>query len=75
MTIRKVFEVSIKLAMADEFLEVASKFIQRVAAREQYKLNYEWFHDETPETSSILEWYRDDEALLIHLDNIRDLYE
>jgi len=75
MTIRKVVEVSIKADMADEFLEVASKFIQRVVAREQNTLSYEWFLDESHETCSIPEWYRDDEALLTHLDNIRDLYD
>jgi len=74
LTIRKVVEISINPGMADDFLEVASKFIQRVEAREQNTLSYEWFLDERRETCCILERYRDDEAQLEHLANIRDLY-
>ena len=75
MTIRKVVQVSINPGMTAEFQEVGSKFIQRVKTIEPHTLNYEWFRDEDHETCYILDMYRDDEALLYHLDNIRDLYE
>jgi len=75
MTIRKIVEVSIKPGMADEFLEVANLFIQRVETLEENTLSYEWFLGENHETCCILESYRDSEALLTHLDNVRDLYD
>ena len=75
MTIRKVVEISINPGIADDFLEVASKFIQRVEAREQNTHSYEWFLGERRETCCILEWYRDHEAQLEHFANIRDLYD
>ena len=75
MTIRKVVKVSINPGMAAEFQAAASKFIQRVESQEPNTLSYEWFVDENRETCYILESYRDDDALLYHLENIRDLYE
>jgi quinol monooxygenase YgiN len=75
MTIRKVVQVSINPGMAAEFQAAASKFIQRVESQEPNTLSYEWFLDEDHETCYILESYRDDDALLYHLENIRDLYE
>lgn len=36
---------------------------------------YEWFLDEEQNTSYIIESYKDSQALLSHLANIRDLYE
>lgn len=75
MTIRKVVQVSINPGMAAEFQAAASQFIQRVESQEPNTLSYEWFLDENRETCCILESYRDDEALLYHLENIRDLYE
>ena len=75
MTIRKIVQVSINPGMAAEFQAAASKFIQRVESQEPDTLNYEWFLDEDHETCYILESYRDDDARLYHLENIRDLYE
>ena len=75
MTIRKVVQVSINPGKVAEFQAAASKFIQRVESQEPNTLNYEWFLDENLETCCILESYRDDEAMLYHLENIRDLYE
>ena len=75
MTIRKIVQVSINPGMAAEFQAAASKFIQRVESQEPNTLSYEWFLDENRETCYILESYRDDEAMLYHLENIRDLYE
>ena len=75
MTIRKIAQVSINPGMAAEFQEAASKFIQRVESQEPNTLSYEWFLDEDHETCYILESYRDDDALLYHLDNIREFYE
>ena len=75
MTIRKVVQVSIYPGKAAEFQAAASKFIQRVESQEPDTLSYEWFLDEDHETCCILESYRDDDPLLYHLENIRDLYE
>jgi len=74
MTIRKVVEISIKPGKAADFRKIASEFIRRVDSQEPDTLSYEWFLDKNRETCIILEDYRDNNALLFHLENIRDLY-
>lgn len=74
MTIRKVVEVVLQPGKVADFRVIASEFIRRVDAEEPDTLNYEWFLDRNQETCIILEDYRDSDALLFHLENIRDLY-
>jgi quinol monooxygenase YgiN len=73
--IRKVVEVSIFPEKLDEFKEVATAFVERVRQLEPGTLSYEWYLNEDGSKCLILEWYRDSEALMAHLANIRDLYE
>lgn len=73
--IRRVVKVSINEGQLDEFKEVANRFIERVKAGEPRTLNYDWFVDDESGQCCILERYENSEALLLHLANIRDLYE
>jgi quinol monooxygenase YgiN len=73
--IRKVVELTINEGRLDEFKQVANEFIQRVESSEPDTVSYEWFLDADGNKCYILEWYKDSQALLAHLDNIRDLYE
>ena len=75
MTIQKVVQVSINPDKIAEFQAVASQFIQRVESSEPYTMSYEWFLDKNQETCYILEQYRDDQALLYHLENVSNLYD
>ena len=72
--IRKVVEVSINAGKLDIFKQVAARFIEK-ANTEPGTLSYEWFLNTDGSRCSILELYQDSEALLIHLKNVRDLYE
>jgi quinol monooxygenase YgiN len=72
--IQKVVEVSIAEGKLDQFQIVAQRFIGRVDASEPDTLRYEWFLSEDGAKCYILELYRDSQALLSHLANIRDLY-
>lgn len=74
MTIRKVVEVAIQPGKAADFRDIAGEFIRRVEAQEPDTLSYEWYLDKNQATCIILEDYRDNKALLFHLENIRDLY-
>lgn len=72
--IRKVVEIAIRPGKAGAFKEIATRFIEQ-ANREPGTLSYEWYLNDTGDTCYVLEKYRDSEALLAHLANIRDLYE
>jgi len=74
MTIRKVEEDVIQTGKVADFREIANEFMRRVDAQEPDILSYAWYLDKNQESCIILEDYGDNNALLFHLENIRDLY-
>jgi quinol monooxygenase YgiN len=72
--IRKVAELSISEGKLDEFKDVAVMFIERVKSSEPNTLSYDWFLNDDKSRCVILERYKDSEALMVHLANIRNLY-
>jgi quinol monooxygenase YgiN len=73
--IRKVVEISINQGKLAKFKEVSSQFIERVKTSEPDTLAYEWYFNEDQSKCYVIEQYRDSDALLIHMANIRHLYE
>ena len=71
--IRSVAEVSIVAGKLDEFKKIATEAIERVEANEPDTLSYEWFFNDDESKCYLLEWYKNSEAVLAHLENIGDL--
>lgn len=72
--IRKVVEISIFEGRLAQFKDIAAAFVERVKQLEPGTLGYEWYLSDDGSKCFVLEWYRDSEALMAHLANIRDLY-
>lgn len=73
--IHKVVNIAIFPGKVEKFKKTASLFITCLRETEPDTMIYEWFLDEEQNTSYIIESYKDSQALLSHLANIRDLYE
>lgn len=73
--IHKVVEISYRQGALEEFKQICSQFIEKVKTSEPDTLVYEWYFNEAEKKCYVIESYRNSEALLAHLANIRDLYE
>jgi quinol monooxygenase YgiN len=73
--IRKVVEISINEGQLKKFKNAAGHFIERVKSSEPDTLIYDWYFNVGESKCYIIEEYKDSEALLTHLANIRNLYK
>ena len=71
--IRAIAEVSIPEGKMNEFKKLAAEIIDKVEATEPNTLSYEWFLSNDQSKCYVVQSYKDSEAVMAQLGNIRDL--
>jgi quinol monooxygenase YgiN len=71
--IRATAEVSIPPGKINEFKVLAAEIIAKVQANEPGTFSYEYFLSSDESKCYVVQYYKDSEAVLAHLENIRDL--